>query len=106
MGLLDNGFKGNILSGIAFGIGAAVVAPIVIPILSAAVKPMAKVMIKEGMLMYEKGKEIVEEARETVEDLVAEARSEIDASQSFAEDLEEEPQPSPRTKRTMPAPSK
>jgi hypothetical protein len=106
MGLLDNGFKGNILSGLAFGIGAAVVAPIVVPILSAAVKPMAKVMIKEGMRMYEKGREIVEEARETVEDLVAEARSEIEASQSFEEDITVEPKPAPKSKRSVPSPGK
>lgn len=90
MALLNNGFKGNILAGIAFGIGAAIIAPVVIPILSAAVKPMAKVAIKEGMLLYEKGKEMVEEARETIEDLVAEARSEVEAAHSLAEDVKSE----------------
>jgi archaellin len=90
MALLNNGFKGNILAGIAFGIGAAIIAPVIIPILSAAVKPMAKVAIKEGMLLYEKGKEMVEEARETIEDLVAEARSEVEAAQVLAEDVKSE----------------
>ena len=90
MALLDNGFKGNILTGIAFGIGAAVIAPIIIPILSAAVKPMAKVVIKEGILLYEKGKEMVEETRETIEDLVAEARSEVEAAHPLAEDVKPE----------------
>jgi len=90
MALLDNGFKGNVVAGIAFGIGAAVIAPIIIPILSAAVKPMAKVMIKEGLLLYEKCKEMVEEARETVEDLVAEARSEIEAAHALAVEVPNE----------------
>lgn len=82
MGLFDNGFKNNIISGLAFGIGAAVIAPVVIPVLSAGVKPMAKVAIKEGIQLYEKGRELMAEARETMEDLVAEARSEIEVTQS------------------------
>jgi hypothetical protein len=105
MGLLDNGFKG-MLSGVAFGIGAAIVAPIVLPILSAGVKPMAKAMIKEGILLYEKGKEIAEETRETVEDLIAEARSEVEASQSCAEDMEPEAVPAPKSKHPRPSPGK
>ncbi|HET6488747.1 MAG TPA: DUF5132 domain-containing protein [Syntrophales bacterium] len=103
MGFLDNGFKG-MLSGLAFGIGAAVIAPIILPILSAGVKPMAKAVIKEGILLYEKGKEIAEETRETVEDLVAEARSEVEASQYFTEEVEPEPpKPAPRAKHHSPA---
>ena len=105
MGLLDNGFKG-MLSGVAFGIGAAVIAPIVLPILSAGVKPMAKAIIKEGIMAYEKGKEFVEETRETVEDLIAEASSEIEASESFAEEMEPEPIPAPKSKHPSPSPSK
>jgi hypothetical protein len=104
MGLMDNGFKG-ILSGIGFGIGAAIIAPIVLPILSAGVKPMAKAMIKEGIMLYEKGKEVVEETRETVEDLIAEARSEVEASQTFAEEMEPEPVPAPKSKHPRPSSS-
>jgi len=78
MGLFDNGWKGNILGGLAIGIGSAVLAPVVIPILSRTAKPLAKAAIKSAMLMYEKGKEKVAEAQEVVEDLMAEARSELD----------------------------
>ena len=78
MGLFDNGWKGNILGGLAIGIGSAVLGPIVIPILSRTAKPLAKAAIKGGLLMYEKGKEKVAEAQEVVEDLLAEARSELD----------------------------
>lgn len=89
MGLLDNGLKGNLLSGLAIGIGAVVVAPIVIPILSSAVKPVAKAVIKESLILFEKGKETFAEAKEAVEDLVAEAKSEMEmeASGTPAEEL-------------------
>ena len=36
MAIFENGWKGNILTGLAIGIGTAIVAPIVIPILAAA----------------------------------------------------------------------
>ncbi len=78
MGLFDNGWKGNILTGLAIGIGSAVLGPVVIPILSRTAKPLAKAAIKGSLLLYEKGKEKVAEAQEVVEDLMAEARSELD----------------------------
>lgn len=77
MSIFDNGWKGNIISGLAIGIGSAVLAPIVIPILASIVKPVAKASIKGGLIIYEKGKEAIAEAQEVVEDLVAEARSDL-----------------------------
>lgn len=85
MALWENGFKG-ILGGLAIGVGAAIVAPIVIPILAGAAKPLAKVAIKEGLILYEKGKEMLAEAKEAVEDLVAESKAEIAASAAIAEE--------------------
>ncbi len=78
MGLFDNGWKGNILGGLAIGIGSAILGPVVIPILSRTAKPLAKGAIKGGLLLFEKGKEKLAEAQEVVEDLMAEARSELD----------------------------
>ncbi len=77
MAIFENGWKGNILTGLAIGIGTAIVAPIVIPILAAAVKPLTKAAIKGGLVLYERGKEIAAEAQELVEDIVAEAKSEM-----------------------------
>lgn len=57
MSFLDNGLKGNILTGLAVGIGATIIAPAVIPVLSRAVKPVAKAAIKSGLILYEKVKE-------------------------------------------------
>lgn len=39
---------------------------------------MAKAAIKNGMLMYEKGMEKLAELNESLEDIVAEARAEVD----------------------------
>src|SRR5271169_6168753 len=77
MGLLDNGLKGTILTGLAIGIGAAVLAPAVIPVIAGVAKPVAKAAIKGGLVLFEKGKETFAELGEVVEDLVAEAKSEI-----------------------------
>jgi hypothetical protein len=82
MGLFNGGWKGNILGGLAIGIGSAVLAPVVIPIISRTAKPLTKAAIKGALLMYEKGKEKVAEAQEVVEDLMAEARSELDKEAS------------------------
>ncbi|MFQ3573350.1 MAG: DUF5132 domain-containing protein [Thermodesulfovibrionales bacterium] len=77
MALLDNGLKGNIITGLAIGIGTAIVAPVVIPILASVAKPLAKAVIKNGILLYEKGKEVFAETGEIVEDIVAEVKAEI-----------------------------
>lgn len=78
MSLFDNGLKGNIVSGLAIGIGAAVLAPVVMPILVSVVKPLAKAAIKGGIMLYEKGKETVAEVGEVIEDIVAEAKAEME----------------------------
>jgi hypothetical protein len=78
---LFEGWKGNILGGLALGIGASVVAPVVIPILATVAKPLTKAAIKGGFLLYDKGKETFAEMQEVVEDLVAEAKTEIEESQ-------------------------
>jgi len=77
MALLDNGIRGNLMTGLAIGIGAAILAPIVIPAVAAVAKPLAKAAIKGGFLLYERGKEAVAEASEVIEDLVAETKAEI-----------------------------
>lgn len=77
MALFDNGLKGNILGGLAIGIGAAILAPAVIPAIASIVKPLAKAAIKGGIILYEKGKETVAEVSEMVEDIVAEAKAEL-----------------------------
>ena len=84
MGLFDNGLKGNIVTGLAIGIGSSILAPVVIPVLASVVKPMAKAAIKGGFLLYQKGREVAAEAQEVVEDLVAETRAELEEAGSGA----------------------
>ena len=75
MGLFDNGMKVGI--GLAVGLGTVILAPVVIPALAGVAKPLAKEIIKGGLVAFEKGKVLVAEAKETLEDLAAEAQAEM-----------------------------
>ncbi len=71
---LEDLFKGgNIVTGLAIGIGAAVVAPAITPVL----RPIAKSLLKAGLVAYDQGRVAFAELNEHTSDLVAEARSEL-----------------------------
>ena len=78
MAIWDYRPKADLWTGIAIGVGL-LVAPVVIPMVAAAARPVAKAGIKGGLMVYEKGRELLSEAVEVVEDLAAEARSEVQA---------------------------
>lgn len=63
--------------GIIAGIGAVLLAPVVIPVVAGIGKPIAKSLIKGGIVLYEKSKGAVAELGETWEDMIAEARAEL-----------------------------
>ena len=84
MGIFDGGWKGNIVTSLAIGVGVAVVGPILIPVASSMLKPLAKAAIKGGIVLYDKSKEMVEEGKEIIEDIVAEVKSEMEESSSVA----------------------
>ncbi|MDF5713249.1 MAG: DUF5132 domain-containing protein [Rhizonema sp. NSF051] len=63
--------------GIIAGIGAVLLAPVLIPVVAGVGKPIAKSLIKGGMVLYEKSKGAFAELGETWEDMVAEARAEM-----------------------------
>ncbi len=90
MALFNNGLKGNILTGLAIGIGASVLAPAVIPVLANVVKPLAKAILKGGIVLYEKGLETFAETKEVVEDLIAEAKAELAEAKARPADVAEE----------------
>jgi hypothetical protein len=73
---------GNVSLGTGLVVGAAAVflAPVVIPIVTGVLKSLTKSGIKGGLILYEKGKITMEEARESVEDLAAEAKAELSQS--------------------------
>ena len=68
--------------GLAIGIGAIVLAPIVGPALAKAGKPAAKAIVKGSIVFYEKTKGAFAEARESLEDIVAESKAELAESES------------------------
>ncbi len=71
-------FKGNVVAVLAIGIAAAVLIPIALPVVARAAKPLAKAMVKSGIIVFEKGREAVAELGEVMEDVVAEAKAEIE----------------------------
>jgi hypothetical protein len=66
----------------AIGMAAAVVAPVAIAALGGIARPLARAAIKSGILLFEKGRETVAEMGEVMEDLVAEARADIEESRA------------------------
>jgi len=82
--------KGNIVTGLAIGIGAAIIAPLVVPALSKAAKPLAKAAVKGGLVLFETSKEKLAVAHELVDDLLAEARAEL-AAEAEANPAEDKP---------------
>lgn len=74
---LDEVISGGGVPGAVVGIGALLLAPILIPAVAGAGKPVAKAVIKEGIKLYEKGKESFAEVGEVFEDLIAEAKAEL-----------------------------
>lgn len=81
MAIWNNGVK--LGTGLAIGVGALILAPTVVPAVAAILKPLAKAGIKSGFIAYEKGREVLAETREVIEDLAAEVKAEL--SQEYAE---------------------
>lgn len=73
MGLEDVFKGGNIVTGLAIGIGAAVVAPAITPVL----RPIAKSLLKAGLIAYDQGRVALAEFNEHTSDMLAEARAEL-----------------------------
>lgn len=67
---------GNVVTGLALGVGALVVLPLVGPML----RPAAKAVIKGGLRAYDQATRLVTGAVEEVGDVVAEAQQEIRAT--------------------------
>jgi len=74
MALFEDIFKGgNLVAGLAVGIGAALVAPVLIP----AMRPIAKSVLKAGLIVYDQGRVALAELNEQTGDILAEARAEL-----------------------------
>jgi hypothetical protein len=75
---LDDIFKGNIVTAALIGVGAILIAPVA----ARAAKPLAKAALKGGIIAFEKGKEAFHEVSEVVEDLVAEVKAEMEKEEA------------------------
>lgn len=91
MAILEDVLKGSWGAALV-GVGVALVAPTVLPAIGAAIRPLAKSVIKGGVLLYDTVKESIAEAGEQVNDMVAEVRAEV-------EEVEESPETPRRRSR-------
>lgn len=69
-------FKNNVVAGVGLAFAATVLAPVLLPAMGRIGRPLVKSLVRGGMLMYEKGREAMAVAGESVEDLMAEVRAE------------------------------
>lgn len=75
--------KGEMGKGVAIGFATAMLAPLILPVLTGAARPLARAAIKTGLALYEKGRETLAEVEETLDDLVAEVRAELEQEQQL-----------------------
>ena len=74
MALLDDLLNGgNITTGLVIGAGALIAWPVISPL----ARPLAKTLIKAGMVAYEQAEQLYASAVEGVGDLVVEVQEEI-----------------------------
>ncbi|MBC7857860.1 MAG: DUF5132 domain-containing protein [Burkholderiaceae bacterium] len=77
-------FKNNLIVGIASGLVAVVIAPVLIPALKKSGRPLAKSLVKGGVMLYDKGRQAVADAGEVIEDVIAEVQAETYEKQMMA----------------------
>lgn len=75
---LNDLFKSEATKSIAVGVAAAAAAMVVAPMLAKVGRPFARAAVKTGVIFYEKTRETAAEVGEVMEDLVAEARAELE----------------------------
>lgn len=79
MALIEDLFKGgNVVTGLALGVGAIVLGPVVVPVIGAVVRPAAKAVIKAGLYAYDRGAEVIGEIGVQTGGVIAEARGEME----------------------------
>lgn len=74
---------GNVTTGIAFGLGFMIAAPIAAKMLGGVGRPLLKEAVKGGMYVFDQSRTMLAEAKESLEDLSAEARSELAQSKQL-----------------------
>jgi hypothetical protein len=82
---ISEGLGESLVPNLLIGAAAIILAPIVVPAMLAGMRPVAKTLVKGGVLVYDKTREMMAEVSEQMGDLVAEARSELTAAAAAAE---------------------
>ncbi len=78
MAIFEDAMKGgNIVTGLAIGVGVLLLSPLVKPL----VRPVAKSVLRAGVAAYDQGRAALAELNEQAGDMVAEVRAEIDHEQ-------------------------
>jgi hypothetical protein len=77
---ITESFGGSLVPNLLVGTVVVLVAPIVAPALFAGIRPVAKTVLKGGVYVYDKAREVVAEAGEQMSDIVAESRAEMAAT--------------------------
>lgn len=81
----DELLKNDVARGAAIGIGVATAAAFLLP----AVRPVARAMLKTGILCFERSRELIAEAGESLEDLVAEVKADLAAERLNVDSVEQ-----------------
>lgn len=77
--------KGLTTGNLAIGAGVVLLAPVVIPVIGTIAKPIAKSIIKGALISYEGVKVTFAEAKESLEDITAEAKAEVGGDKTVEE---------------------
>lgn len=74
MGLFDNG---TLFKSAGVGLGVVLFAPAIAKVAGEVAKPLVKTMIKGGIMLYDRGRVLAAETMETIDDITAEAKAEM-----------------------------
>ncbi len=81
MAIFEDAFRGgNIVTGLAIGVGIALLAPVIRPV----VRPLAKSVLKAGLAAYDQGRVAFAELNEQTGDMIAEVRAELEEETATA----------------------
>jgi hypothetical protein len=69
-------FEKHTLFGVGIGAGAVIAIPFARPVLAAIARPIVKTTIKQVLVAYERGRELLARMTEALEDVMAEVRAE------------------------------
>lgn len=77
MAVFDKLGSADLAKGVAIGAGLALALPVIAMTMAPVMRPIARSVIKGGLLALEKGRETTAEVGEMVEDLFAEVQEEL-----------------------------